>query len=36
MRITVDDLLSYLATGMTYEELLKDFPYLKNRIFWLV
>lgn len=28
MRITVYDVLSYLAAGMTYEELLDDFPYL--------
>lgn len=28
MRITVYDILSYLASGMTYEEILKDFPYL--------
>jgi uncharacterized protein (DUF433 family) len=28
MRITVYDVLSYLAAGMTYEELLEDFPYL--------
>ncbi|MEH1901163.1 MAG: DUF433 domain-containing protein [Nostoc sp.] len=28
MRITVYDILSYLACGMTYEELLDDFPYL--------
>jgi uncharacterized protein (DUF433 family) len=28
MRITVYDVLSYLASGMTYEELLYDFPYL--------
>jgi uncharacterized protein (DUF433 family) len=28
MRITVYDVLSYLASGMTYEEILKDFPYL--------
>jgi uncharacterized protein (DUF433 family) len=28
MRITVYDVLSYLASGMTYEELLEDFPYL--------
>ncbi|MHC5726610.1 MAG: DUF433 domain-containing protein [Nostoc sp.] len=28
MRITVYDILSYLASGMTYEELLDDFPYL--------
>ncbi|MEH2328551.1 DUF433 domain-containing protein [Nostoc sp.] len=28
MRISVYDVLSYLASGMTYEELLDDFPYL--------
>ncbi|WP_413175533.1 DUF433 domain-containing protein [Anabaena azotica] len=28
MRITVYDVLSYLASGMTYEEILTDFPYL--------
>ena len=28
MRITVDDVLSYLASGMNYEEILEDFPYL--------
>ena len=28
MRITVYDVLSYLAAGMTYEEVLADFPYL--------
>ena len=28
MRITVYDVLSYLATGMSQEELLDDFPYL--------
>ena len=28
MRITVYDVLSYLAAGMTYDELLADFPYL--------
>ncbi|MDQ5823793.1 MAG: DUF433 domain-containing protein [Chloroflexota bacterium] len=28
MRITVDDVLSYLASGMTHEEILQDFPYL--------
>ena len=31
MRITVDDVLGYLASGMTTEELLVDFPYLTNR-----
>ncbi|NJM72652.1 MAG: DUF433 domain-containing protein [Scytonema sp. RU_4_4] len=30
MRITVYDILSYLASGMTYEELLNDFPYLQK------
>ena len=28
MRITVDDVLSYLAAGMTVDALLADFPYL--------
>lgn len=28
MRITVYEVLEYLASGMTYEEILKDFPYL--------
>ena len=28
MRITVYDALSYLAAGMSYEEILEDFPYL--------
>ena len=28
MRITVYDVLSYLASGMTQEEVLEDFPYL--------
>ena len=28
MRITVYDVLSYLAAGMTAEEILADFPYL--------
>lgn len=28
MRITVYDVLSYLAAGMTAAELLDDFPYL--------
>ena len=30
MRITVYDVLSYLASGMTYEEVLADFPYLQQ------
>ncbi|MGI8687085.1 MAG: DUF433 domain-containing protein [Thermomicrobiales bacterium] len=28
MRITVYDVLSYLAAGMTTKEILADFPYL--------
>lgn len=28
MRITVYDVLSYLAAGMTQNEILADFPYL--------
>lgn len=28
MRITVYDVLSYLASGMSHEEILDDFPYL--------
>ena len=28
MRITVNDVLSYLAAGMTVNEVLADFPYL--------
>lgn len=28
MRITVYDVLSYLASGMSVEEVLEDFPYL--------
>jgi uncharacterized protein (DUF433 family) len=28
MRITVYDVLSYLASGMSHDEILKDFPYL--------
>jgi len=28
MRITVYDVLDYLASGMTVDELLADFPYL--------
>ncbi|MGB3511539.1 MAG: DUF433 domain-containing protein [Microcoleaceae cyanobacterium] len=31
MRITVYDVISYLAAGMTYEELLEDFPYLTKQ-----
>ena len=28
MRITVYDVLSCLASGMTYDKVLEDFPYL--------
>jgi uncharacterized protein (DUF433 family) len=28
MRITVYDVLDYLASGMTPEDILRDFPYL--------
>jgi uncharacterized protein (DUF433 family) len=28
IRITVYDVLDYLASGMTHEEILEDFPYL--------
>ena len=28
MRVTVYDVLSYLAAGMTEQEILDDFPYL--------
>lgn len=30
MRITVYDVLGYLASGMTREEILNDFPYLRE------
>jgi uncharacterized protein (DUF433 family) len=30
MRITVYDVLSYLASGMTQDEILQDFPYLTS------
>lgn len=30
MRITVADVLSYLAAGMTHEEILADFPSLRE------
>jgi uncharacterized protein (DUF433 family) len=29
LRITVYDILEYLAAGMTQEEILADFPYLE-------
>jgi uncharacterized protein (DUF433 family) len=30
MRMTVYDVLEYLASGMTEKEILEDFPYLTN------
>ena len=30
LRITVYDVLDYLASGMTEEEILADFPYLEG------
>ena len=30
MRITVADVLGYLASGMSFEEILDDFPYLER------
>lgn len=31
MRITVYDVLDYLASGMTHDQILKDFPYLTEQ-----
>jgi uncharacterized protein (DUF433 family) len=31
MRITVYDVLDYLASGMSHEEILRDFPYLTSK-----
>ena len=30
MRVTVKDVLEFLASGMTTEEILHDFPYLEE------
>ena len=30
MRITVYDVLEYMASGMSQQEILEDFPYLTN------
>jgi uncharacterized protein (DUF433 family) len=30
MRFGVSDVLGYLAAGMTFEEILEDFPYLER------
>jgi uncharacterized protein (DUF433 family) len=34
MRITVYDVLEYLASGMTQLEILEDFPYLTKEDIW--
>lgn len=34
MRITVYDVLSYLAAGMTIDGILADFPYLTEEDIW--
>jgi uncharacterized protein (DUF433 family) len=31
LRTTVYDVLGYLAAGMTHEEILRDFPYLREQ-----
>jgi uncharacterized protein (DUF433 family) len=31
MRITVYDVLEYLAAGMSHQEILEDFPYLTEK-----
>ena len=36
LRFTVYDLASYLASGMTEEEILRDFPYLEKEDFQAV
>ncbi len=36
LRITVDDVLSYLASGMTEAEILADFPDLEREDFLAV
>jgi uncharacterized protein (DUF433 family) len=33
MRFSVAHLLELLAAGMTYQELLTDYPYLERKIF---
>ncbi|MEG4022416.1 DUF433 domain-containing protein [Microcoleus sp. S13C4] len=32
--ITVYEVLEYLASGMSYEEILDDFPYLTQEDIW--
>ena len=36
LRFTVYDLASYLASGMTEDEILKEFPYLEKEDFQAV
>jgi uncharacterized protein (DUF433 family) len=36
LRFTVYDLASYLASGMTEDEILRDFPYLEKEDFQAV
>jgi uncharacterized protein (DUF433 family) len=31
LRITVYDVLEYLASGMTHQDILRDFPYLTEQ-----
>jgi uncharacterized protein (DUF433 family) len=31
LRLTVHDVLGYLAAGMTHEQILADFPYLTEQ-----
>jgi len=31
LRMTVYDVLEYLASGMTHEDILRDFPYLTEQ-----
>jgi len=35
MRFSVADILGYLAAGMTFDEILADFPYLEEKILLL-
>ena len=36
VRFTVYDVVSYLASGMTEDEILRDFPYLEKEDFQAV
>ena len=35
-RISVFDILGWLASGMSYEEIISDYPSIKKNIFWPV